>query len=448
MGNEDGALREGTLRSRLLIHGQFHDASETRRVMMHGRAILRTPSRRAAPAVILALLVFAGAPVPAAQARPIKAARVVPTGTRLPIRFLEPITSGRDLAHSEIRAQSLAPLLAGPCVVVPAFTRLAGTIEKSRAGRMALLRGSLRIVFDSIEVAPGRWLALSGVLDSLEWSPRRVKSGTVSSGRRSISLLAAEQLALLAADVAAAPVAGLEAARLTKRPRVLILSGEEAIVRLVDPPVVTSAIPCDSTRAPNESVQLPPLAPHATEQDGTGNGDPVNLVLLGGDANVARAFASADWQLVYRSTFPHLARGVWDALLGHADPRAPVSHAYYGDREEDVAFERASPSARVRHHIRLWKLDPAGPGDTLWAAAASEDVGLVVRPGKAITHRIDARIDLEREVVVRELLAGGCARLDGYSRLPDSAREGVNTHGQHFRSDGLTAVLRVGPCEP
>jgi hypothetical protein len=408
---------------------------------------------RTALVAVLALLALAGLPAPATQARPVQArpardAEIVARGTRLPIRFLEPITSGRNLARSEIRAQSLAPLLAGPCVVVPAFTRLAGTIETSRAGRTALQRGSLRILFDSIEVAPGRWLALSGVLDSLEWSPRRVKDGTVLSGRRSIAALAAEQLALLAADVAAVPVAGLEAARLSKRPRVLILAGEEAIVRLVGPPLVTPAIRCDSTRTPSDSVPLPPLAPHATRKDGTGSGDPINLVLVGGDAEVARAFATADWQLVYRSTFPHLARGVWDALLGHANPRAPVSHAYYSDREEDVAFERASPSARVRHHIRLWKLDPSGPGDTLWAAAASEDVGLVVRPGKAITHRIDARIDLEREVVVRELLAGGCTRLDGYSRLPGTDREGVNTHGQYYRSDGLTAVLRVGPCEP
>ncbi len=393
-------------------------------------------------ALVIAVLAAACGPGPAA-ARPATAVRTVPAGTRIPIRFLEPITSGRTKAHTPIHAQTLSPIQAGSCVLVPAFTRVAGTIETSRAGRMALQRGSLRILFDSIQVAPARWLSISAVLDSLEWSPRRVREGTAFSGRGSIAALAGEQLALLAADVAAAPVAGVEAARLAKRPRVLILAGEEAVVRLTDPLQVRPPVPCDDATPASTHVQLPPLAPHAAAQDGTGRGDPINLVIVGNDEGVARAFAAADWQLVHRSTLPHLARGVWDDLLGHRNDRAPVSHAYYGGRLEDVAFERASPSARVRHHVRLWKLEPATPGDTLWVCAALEDVGLLVHPPHAPTHRIDARIDLEREVVVRELLAGGGARLDGYAQLPGSVREGVTTHGQHFRTDALTAVLRV-----
>ena len=38
---------------------------------------------------------------------------------------------------------------------------------------------------------------------------------------------------------------------------------------------------------------------------------------------------------------------------------------------EDLRFERASLSARARHHVRLWRADAS---DTLWAAAATEDL--------------------------------------------------------------------------
>ena len=373
-------------------------------------------------------------------------AQAVPTGTRFPIRFLDPVVSGKDLPGTVVRAQTLAPIVVGGCEVIPAFVSLAGTIELSHAGRTAYQRGKLRIMFDSIALVPGGWVRLSGVLDSLEWS-RRVSDGTVSSGRRSYAALALEPLTFAAIGLGVAPAASIEAARLVHRPSVSILAGQEAVVRLVDSLRFAEAETCRTAPLLRRDIDLPPLEAHATTRNGTGSGDPINFVIVGGDSDlVRRAFASANWALALSPNLGHIVVGAVDAVLGRGDPRAPMSKSYFDGRMEDLGFERASSSARVRHHLRLWKMVFPSSRDTLWAGAASEDVGLSLKPTRVPTHRIDAYVDRERELLIRELLAGGCLDLQGYTRLPGAVERGVNSRGQPYQTDGLTAVLKLKSC--
>ncbi len=124
--------------------------------------------------------------------------------------------------------------------------------------------------------------------------------------------------------------------------------------------------------------------------------------------------------------------------------RAPMSHQYSQGRIKDLAFERASPSARKRHHVRVWQAETAG---TLWVSEANEDIGLLISPLKGhATHRIAPAIDHERDLLARELLASGCAGFEGYTSLPGAVRAGTNAAGQAFTTDGQTAVLGLRQC--
>lgn len=374
--------------------------------------------------------------------------QTIPAGATLRIRFLEPIVSGRTPAHGEIRVQSLDALQAGGCIVVPAFTPLMGTIETSRAGRTALGHGSLRIVFDSIQAQTGDWLSLSAVLDSLEWSPRRVKNGTAFSGRKAVAWLAGERLVLLAAHVAAAPAAAVEAGQIVlARSRVGILAGEEAVIRLISALPVPAGFPCDSAPTPMGLMAFPHLAGRTSDRSGRVPGDPVNVAFLGSQEGLEKAFAAASWNLAYRSTRAHLIRGVGDAILGRQDLSAPVSPQYYSGHSEDLAFERASPSARIRHHVRFWRTDSTVAGDSVWVGSANQDIGLLIKVHGIPTHRIDSLIDLERELVVRELQAGRCIRIHGYASLPGAAGRGVNAARQRFVTDQLVAVVQELSCD-
>jgi len=65
-----------------------------------------------------------------------------------------------------------------------------------------------------------------------------------------------------------------------------------------------------------------------------------------------------------------------------------------------------------------------------------------------VTHRIAADIDRERDLLVGDLLAGGCVALEGYATLPGAKSAGTSVAGQPFVTDARVAVLRVLECRP
>jgi hypothetical protein len=85
----------------------------------------------------------------------------------------------------------------------------------------------------------------------------------------------------------------------------------------------------------------------------------------------------------------------------------------------------------------------------IWVGAANEDVGLTVNPfrGRA-THRIDPDIDEERDRIVRDLEAGGCADLLAYVPVWDQPQRLRNAQGQEIVTDGRAPVIRTTRCSP
>jgi hypothetical protein len=228
--------------------------------------------------------------------------------------------------------------------------------------------------------------------------------------------------------------------------RAQILAGQRGTLRLTAPLAVPMPDRCegDAERASGATPAVPPLPPRATDKSGTAGADPINLIVRGTREEVDSAMSRAGWLPAKRSTFGALAAEAGAVVLARRDSEAPMSHEYYRGRVEDLRFERASPSARARHHVRLWEADSTG---TLWAAAATEDVGMLVSAReRTVTHRIAPEIDRERELLVGELLAGGCALFEGYVTLPGAVRAGKGVADQPFVTDAQAAVVRVVAC--
>jgi hypothetical protein len=59
---------------------------------------------------------------------------VVPAGTRIPIRFVQRITSGKDTVGTAVLVQTMAALVQESCVVIPPYVRAKGRIVVSRGG--------------------------------------------------------------------------------------------------------------------------------------------------------------------------------------------------------------------------------------------------------------------------------------------------------------------------
>lgn len=379
---------------------------------------------------------------------------VFSVGTSLPIRFMQSLTGGRDKTGSVIAVQTMTDLEAGGCILVPAFTPVLGTVVGSEPGRLFGRRGFLSLRFDSILAAPGTWVPLSAALDSLEWTPHGSWSlrGTVTGKPRSIrgfvGTAGAAGVAGVATGVGLIPAVAFTGVDLILRgPGAHILAGQRGTLRLGVSLVVPIPDRCmrpPPVPDPAVVISLPPLPPRALNKSGTAGADPINLVLRGSREEVDSAFSRAGWLLAKPSTFGAIAKEAEAIVLSRGDPVAPMSHEFYAGRVEDLRFERASPSARARHHVRLWQADSAG---TLWAGAATEDVGMLVSARRrTVTHRIAPDIDRERELLAGELLAGGCAVLGGYVTLPGATRTGSSVAGQRYVTDARAAVLRLVAC--
>jgi hypothetical protein len=177
------------------------------------------------------------------------------------------------------------------------------------------------------------------------------------------------------------------------------------------------------------------------------DGDPINVaVVAGSDAELALAFRRAGWveaQLVTRASSIGIARSV---LLNRPDSAAPVSPLFLFGRQQDHAFERqAGPSARRRHHVRLWRVDDIDyEGRPVWIGGASFDTRAgLSRRGVHPTHHIDPDVDEERDRVEADLArAGKVARafhVSGFGLRVDDH----NAEGDRFDTDGEMLVIVV-----
>ena len=375
---------------------------------------------------------------------------VFPIGATLPIRFLQTITSGRDPLATRVRVLTMGALVSNGCVVVPAFTQATGALSLSRRGRIFGGRGALGLQFDSLEIRPGRWVAIHAVLDTLEYTPDKDLSDSgVAYGRRGSIAKRAVPLGLAgAADVAVVPVAVLGGYWLARRgPAAKIVAGEVGRLRLTTPLRVAQDAPCQPVDASRPLVAMPDLpdfAPRSETKAGKLLGDPINLLFVGTLDDLDSAFFRAGWVGPKPTSFGTVSREIAAGLANRQSIGAPLSTQYFRRRPQDLAYELAGPNARYRHHARVWQLDSSA---SVWVGAATDDAGMKVNPFKGrFTHAIRPSIDAERDRIALELEATGCADLVDYVAMPGAVQKGRNYTGQEFVTDGRTAVIRVRSC--
>jgi hypothetical protein len=168
-------------------------------------------------------------------------------------------------------------------------------------------------------------------------------------------------------------------------------------------------------------------------------GDPLNVALIGDEAEVRRAFAAAGWSAAVPVTVRSGIDIAESVVLGRPDADAPVSPLLLWGRPEDLAFEReVGHSAKQRNHVRFWRSTLHADGERpVWVGAASFDEGVELsrRTGQ-VTHRIAPDLDAERDRVVDALNgAGQLVRIFAVTGLGPTF-DGRNGGGDRFFTDG------------
>lgn len=178
-------------------------------------------------------------------------------------------------------------------------------------------------------------------------------------------------------------------------------------------------------------------------------GDPLNVSLVGSEAEVVSALERAGWKPADAITLKSSARIAESVLLHRPDPDAPVSNLFYERRRQDLAFEKPEGgSADKRHHVRLWRvLEKGAEGRPVWLGAVTFDKGVGVSHYTGqITHHISPDIDAERDDLIFDLNEAGVLMTIYQVTGCGPTLIGRNGEGDRYVTDGeiTVGVLRPG----
>ena len=181
--------------------------------------------------------------------------------------------------------------------------------------------------------------------------------------------------------------------------------------------------------------------------DQAGNpGDMVNFALVGTKAQVEAAFKAAGWVQVDKTVEDAVVHGILSTLSHEAYTEMPMSTLYLFGRPQDLSFARGDPLkiAAERHHLRVWQTEQSVGGAPLWVGSATHDIGFETdqRNGN-VTHRIDPKVDAERDFLLQSFDAAGVFSSAAYVTPANAIREAHTATGGEFSSDGRIAVMHL-----
>ena len=215
-------------------------------------------------------------------------------------------------------------------------------------------------------------------------------------------------------------------------------------VKIVPAEKPAASAPAELALPPSLLAQVPRRV-----ADAKGNpGDLVNFVVIGSEDKLKAAFQDAGWVQVDRTK----SEAVLHALLSSTEKQSyvemPMSELYLFGRAQDYGFARAEPVevVKTRHHLRVWKAPFDYQGQTVWAGAATHDIGFEKdqRTG-GVTHKIDPKVDLEREFVGSCFQEAGTLSGTTYLTPSDAVREAHTATGGSIQSDGRVLVMALRP---
>ncbi len=178
-------------------------------------------------------------------------------------------------------------------------------------------------------------------------------------------------------------------------------------------------------------------------------GDPVNLAINGTKQQLISAMRQAGWNRADELNLKSSIKMTISSIRKTSYPTAPVSSLFLFHDKQDLAFQQqVDGNPRKRHHVRFWKTPPGwwlpGGHKAAWLGAATFDkhVGLSLFTGQ-ITHKIDERIDMERDFVVKSLVDAGIAEDTQVVEHFVSGYHSRNGGGDRIMTDGSLPFITL-----
>ena len=184
-----------------------------------------------------------------------------------------------------------------------------------------------------------------------------------------------------------------------------------------------------------------------TNEAGDRNGDPLNMVFVGGPTTLLGALTRSGWAFTERVAPRAIWESVQSTLLGQPEWNFPVSPLYALGRDQDLAMQRPRGSVPQRNHMRLWFTPLRFENQPVWIAQLSRDIG--VKPTWhspfLLTHVIDPEVDEDRAYLLELLLRSQSVEAYGYLEGVGEATADnpkFNLTGDPYRTDGRRLLIK------
>ena len=183
-----------------------------------------------------------------------------------------------------------------------------------------------------------------------------------------------------------------------------------------------------------------------TDKTAKGDGDPVNLVVIGTPVEIYAAFIRAGWDETETITGGTSWKTMRSFIGGGEYRYSPVSGLYVFGRPQDVAFQKARDNIHERNHLRLWMSPVTYKGVPVWMGQISRDIGVHFTKKTITTHKIDPDTDETREFLLEDLAYAQAlekfAYVEGAIPAPIDDPRG-NFTGDPYFTDGYRLVMWV-----
>jgi len=405
------------------------------------------------------------------------ASRQAPLGVQLHIRLTAPISSYGSRAGDPISAVLIAPVVfstptadaaraPGDQVLLPAGSLISGTLKSVQRVGLGIVHenAALDLEFNRVTLANGERLPLSARVQEVDTGRERVaRDGSIRGVRPtgSLSYRAGGYIrTALQSEIHAALAVWAIRTLLVQvpEPELYYPAGVELTLSLIQPlyapraeaPVAVEPWSSQDRARMDAVVAAMPLRTHTFNLNRPARNRPAdltNLLFLGSREDLTAAFEAAGWIPPDSANLRTNIRRIRAVADGRGDNAAPMSTLLVEDSKPDMAWQKGFNDVSKRHHIRIWKQPETWQGRETWIAAATRDVDFAyLRPGRAMTHKIDENIDEERDKVVNDLLFTNCVDLVDWSERTDVPTVSRNATGDPMRTDARLAIVGLREC--
>lgn len=167
-------------------------------------------------------------------------------------------------------------------------------------------------------------------------------------------------------------------------------------------------------------------------------------MLVGSRDQIEAAFEAAGWEKPVKAGI----RSDFKIFVALAESKGyqegPISALFLNGQKPDLVYQKQNNTFTKRHHIRIWKTQESLEGREVWIGAATHDVGIAVhRHRPHWVHRIDPRIDGEREKVADDLSFTRMVKSMSLVPRPGAPKAAQNAVGDSLTTDGGMLVVRL-----